>query len=68
MRTIELIANDECSMSALRRDAIAELLKAGQSGCSQPAPAAAITISLHCWRDENGKLHCKLSVTLGNAT
>lgn len=33
-----------------------------------PAPTPAmkgVTISIECWRDADGKLHCKLSITFG---
>lgn len=70
MRTIELVASEPCQMRSLRRDAITALMSEARErecGANPGAAPAAITISLECWRDANGKLHCKLSVSLGAA-
>lgn len=64
--SVHLIAATACEMRELRESAIASAIRAGTTGCSpRPGQPAAITISLECWRDENGKLHCKLSVSFG---
>lgn len=64
--TIHLVANSQCEMADLKRAAIGEVIKSAAAPCGSTQPAA-ITISLECWRDENNKLHCKLSVSLSAA-
>lgn len=70
--TLNLIANTECEMASLKQAAVSEFIRMAdkQVGCSptEPRPQlAGITISLECWRDENNKLHCRLSVSLSAA-
>ena len=70
--TLHLVANSACEMADLKRYAIAEAIRMvspPSCGVVSPTPPTqnAITISLECWRDENNKLHCKLSVSLSAA-
>ena len=69
----QLEGSTDCAVHALRSDVIDAVVNKALAGTCPPnrpgaAPAAAtITISLECWRDENNKLHCKLSVGLSAA-
>lgn len=63
-KTVELVANSECEMAEAKHAVISEFMRQGSCGGISPA---AITISLECWRDANGKLHCKLSVSFNAA-
>ena len=63
---VELVANCPKTMRTMQAVAVRHALEMGE--CQAPGAAAKLVISVECWRDENGRLHCKVSVSWTAAT
>ena len=71
---LELVADCPKAMAQAQSAAIREVLSMGAclpplvTPAAPPVQATAkVTVSIECWRDANGKLHCKLSVSFSAA-
>lgn len=73
--TVEVIGECPLALAASIQAALQAAEAMGQCRMAGPQPPSSVptpamrgvTISIECWRDADGKLHCKLSVTFGQS-